>query len=124
MKELNLYAGDSPISDAVLENGILSAVCVPEYEDGTIEQGDIRAQADLTFRNLAKVLEMAGGSMKDVVQVIVFLCDMSDKAGMNEVWKTYFPDTRPNRATIGINALGEPGMKIEIAVTAILDKQE
>ena len=60
----------------------------------------------------------ANMSMRDVVQVQVFLVDIADFAAVNEVYKTYFQEPYPARAAIGAVALPASG-KIEILVTAV-----
>jgi enamine deaminase RidA (YjgF/YER057c/UK114 family) len=46
---------------------------------------------------LAAVLEEAGSSINDVIEVNVFLADMADFAKMNEVYQGYWGDVKPAR---------------------------
>jgi len=46
------------------------------------------------------VLEAAGSSLAQVVKTTVYLKDMGEFAGMNEVFARYFPENPPARATI------------------------
>ena len=48
-------------------------------------KGDIRAQTRQCLENIRSVLEAAGGSLRDIVKVTVFLRDVADYDGMNEV---------------------------------------
>jgi 2-iminobutanoate/2-iminopropanoate deaminase len=124
MRSIHLFDDPAPISDAVVKNGVVYAAAVPCRPDGSIETGDIEAQADFAFQNLRDILEAAGGSLKDVVQAIVYLTDVADAPKMTEVWKNYFSAPFPNRATIGITALTVPGMKIEVIATAVLPETD
>jgi 2-iminobutanoate/2-iminopropanoate deaminase len=111
------------ISNAVVKNNMFYTAVVPVSENGTFETGEFFLQAKQTFSNLKNLIEDAGGSMEDFVQVVIYLTDISDSLVMNQLWNEYFSDPYPNRATIGVNELAIPGMKIEIVATAILSKE-
>ena len=81
-------------------------------EDGT------SAQAKQALENVMAILMKANMSMRDVVQVQVFLADIADFATVNEVYKTYFHEPYPARAAIQVGALPAGG-KVEILVTAV-----
>lgn len=72
---------------------------------GEMVQGDIGAQTDRVLKNLAAVLEAAGGSLSQVVKTTVFLADMGDFAGMNEVYAKHFGGHRPARAAVAVKTL-------------------
>lgn len=109
-----------PLSVAVLKNQMFYSSVIPVYTDGSFETGDFIKQAELAFDNLQILVEDAGGSLRDIVQVTVYLTDIHDAPKMNEVWKKYFKDPYPNRATIGISSLTVPGLKIELVATAMI----
>ena len=69
----HLPGEEAPIEWAVSADGILYTAQIPIRADGSIETGDITKQADLTFTNLMRTLEAAGGSPADVTQVLVYL---------------------------------------------------
>ena len=93
---------------------------IPIKPDGELEVGDIKAQSRQTFRNLRQALEAACAAMADVVHVIVYLTDINDADPMTEVWVAFFEPPYPNRAALGITALFDPRLKIEIVATAVL----
>jgi enamine deaminase RidA (YjgF/YER057c/UK114 family) len=113
----HLPAVNAPLEWATTADGILYTAQIPIREDGSIETGDIRAQTDLTLSNLRRVVEAAGGGMEDVTQVVVYLPDPADFAGMNESYVKAFKPPYPNRATIAANLI-LPGLKIEILAYA------
>jgi 2-aminomuconate deaminase len=85
---------------------------------------DVRAQCHAVFRNVLAVLEEAGASWDDVVDVTVFLTDMEgDFATYNEVYATYFSTNRPARTTVGVSALPTP-IAIELKVIAELRERK
>lgn len=70
-------------------------------------------QAAQTLENIKAIVEAAGATMNDVVKVNVFLADLNNFAKMNEVYKRYFADPYPVRATVGTQLLGGMGIEIE-----------
>src|SRR5689334_8061951 len=60
--------------------------------------GDIRKQTEVTIENLKSAVTAAGGTLDDIVKTTVYLGDVSDYAGMNEVYRHYFPELPPARA--------------------------
>jgi 2-iminobutanoate/2-iminopropanoate deaminase len=64
------------------------------------------------------VLEAAGFSRADVVQVQVFLADVNDYTAFNEVYVGYFPPPAPARAAVAVAALPR-GARVEVVMTAV-----
>jgi 2-iminobutanoate/2-iminopropanoate deaminase len=118
--QTHLPSESAPIEWATRGGNVLYTAHVPIREDGTIEDGAIAAQTHLTMDNLKRTLEAAGGSLDDVTQVLVYLTDKADFAGMNEVYRTYFQEPYPNRATV-VADLMVPGARIEIVAHAHLE---
>ncbi len=117
--ETGLTKGAAPLELAAIANGTVYVCSIPAFQDGTIEQGDFLAQAELTLRNLKRSVEAAGATMSDVVQVQVFLTDASDFPQLNEVYGRFFNAPYPVRATF-IVGLIVPGARIEILAQAAL----
>lgn len=86
---------------------------------GNLIQGDIASQADQVMRNLTALLRAAGASFTNVVRTTVYLADMDDFAGMNEVYSRYIVDPPPARATVQVARLPRD-VKIEIDAIAVL----
>jgi 2-iminobutanoate/2-iminopropanoate deaminase len=86
-------------------------------DTGELTGGDIAQQTDRALRNIQAILEAAGLSMQEVVKTTVYLTDLADFAGMNEVYKRFFTSVPPARSTVGVSALPK-GVKIEIEVIA------
>jgi len=79
--------------------------------------GGIREETRRALENCKAVVEAAGFSLKDVVQVQVLLADINDYQAMNEVYATYFPKDPPVRAAYAVAAIPR-GAKVEILMTA------
>ncbi len=87
-------------------------------EAGKIQSYDIETQCHSVFRNIRYILEDAGSSWENIVDVTVFLTNMKDDfPTYNRLYAEYFKDNKPCRTTIEINALPTP-IAIELKVIA------
>ena len=71
-------------------------------ETNELVGADIKEQTERALKNLAIVLEGMGLSLENVVKTTVFLKDMADFRGMNEVYGHMFGAHRPARTTISV----------------------
>jgi reactive intermediate/imine deaminase len=78
------------------------------------------AQAVQVFENLKAVAEAAGGSLKDVAKLNIFLTDLGNFATVNEVMSRYFEQPYPARAAIGVAALPKAA-QVEMDAIMVLD---
>lgn len=85
-----------------------------------VGEGDIRAQTVQTLENIKLTLEAAGATMADVVKTTIYLTDIANYAGMNEVYRRYFPVDPPARATL-LTGLVVEGLLVEIEAIAVLE---
>ncbi len=72
-------------------------------------EGDIKAHTDHVLKELEKELIAAGSSMEKVLKVTVFLNDIEDYKGMNEVYQGRFGSKPPVRTTVAVAKGGVPG---------------
>jgi enamine deaminase RidA (YjgF/YER057c/UK114 family) len=87
---------------------------------GYHKEGDIKVHTKAVLDDIQAELENAGSSMDKVLQCRVFLADLKDYAGMNEMFKGRFGDNPPVRTTIAA-AGGIPGNSlVEIDVIAYI----
>ena len=86
---------------------------------GTLIAGDIAAQTDQVMRNLAALLRAGGAGFEHVVRTTVFLADMNEFAGMNEIYGRYVVDPPPARATVQVARLPRD-VKVEIDAIAVI----
>ncbi|GJJ69900.1 2-aminomuconate deaminase [Entomortierella parvispora] len=92
---------------------------VKENADGTLEL-DIKAQTKAVIENIKVILESQGASLKNIVDMTVFLTDMKDYGAMNQVYNTYFDAaTGPSRTCVGVLTLPSPKLLIEIKAIAL-----
>lgn len=84
---------------------------------GKLVEGTIGEQTRQCLVNLEAVLKAAGLTFADAVKCNVFLTDMANFAGMNEVYAQYFTEPYPARSTIGVASL-PMGAQVEIELIA------
>jgi 2-aminomuconate deaminase len=92
-----------------------------ELDDaGNIVSYDIETQCNSVFQNIKYILEDAGSSWDNIVDVQVFLTNMKDDfKTYNRVYAEWFKDNQPCRTTIEINCLPTP-IAIELKVIATI----
>ena len=121
-RELRVAGLPEPIShytDAVRAGDLLFVSgCVPVDANGDLVPGDVVAQTEQVFRNIALVLETAGAGFADVVKVTVFLTDIGDRAAVNEVRQEVFGASRPASTLVEVSRLAIPGARIEVEAIA------
>ena len=89
-------------------------------ESGEIENYDIESQCHSVFENIRFILEDAGSSWDNIVDVQVFLTNMKDDfKTYNKIYAQYFKDNQPCRTTIEIKSLPTP-IAIELKVIATI----
>jgi len=109
-----------PYSQAVRANGFIfiSGQGALDPATGALVEGGIAQQTARTLDNLKAIVEAAGGSLDRAVKVSVFLKDMNDFAGMNEVYARYFPKNQPARTTVEVARLPRD-LRVEIDLIAL-----
>ena len=88
--------------------------------NGEIESYDIEKQCHSVFQNVRFVLEDAGSSWDNIIDVQVFLTNMKDDfKTYNKIYAEYFKTNQPCRTTIEIKRLPTP-IAIELKVIATI----
>ena len=95
-------AAIGPYSQAIVTDGwiFVSGQIPLTPHSGELVEGGIIEQTHRVLRNLAAVLEAAGGGLDTVVKTTVYLSDMANFPAVNEVYAEYFGEHRPARATV------------------------
>jgi 2-iminobutanoate/2-iminopropanoate deaminase len=110
----------APYSQAIRANGFVfvSGQLALEPDHAEIVGDSIEEQTEKVFDNLQAILEEAGSGLDRIVKTTVFLADLGDFAGMNEVYARRVGQPPPARATVEISKLPS-GAKLEIEAIAI-----
>lgn len=88
-------------------------------ETGKLVEGDIKAQATQSLKNVKAVLTEAGADVTNVVKTTVYLADMADFGAVNEVYADFFGDHKPARSCVAVKELPK-GAKVEVEVLVVL----
>ena len=110
-----------PLSQATQAGNVLyiSGAVAFNVQGEIVGKGDIRAQTQQVLENIKALVETGGGTLRDVTQTTVYLTDLANSTGMNEVYRTYFAVDPPARATVRVD-LGHPDFLVEISATAVI----
>jgi 2-iminobutanoate/2-iminopropanoate deaminase len=84
---------------------------------GNLLAGDIKTQTERVLENVKAILDDQKLSFANVVKSTVFMTNLADFAGMNEVYAKYFTGDFPARSTIQVAALPK-GANVEIEIIA------
>lgn len=84
---------------------------------GNLISGDIKAQTERVLQNVKAILDDQKLTFTNVVKTTVFLTNLADFAGMNEVYAKYFTGDFPARSTVQVAALPK-GANVEIEIVA------
>lgn len=89
-------------------------------KDGKILAGDEYEQAREIFAKIRHLLEAAGGSMADVVKVVIFVTDITQREKVWRARREVFSGDFPVSTLVQVAALAEPAVKVEIEAVAHL----
>jgi 2-iminobutanoate/2-iminopropanoate deaminase len=84
----------------------LSGLIARNARDNSVVAGDVTVQTRAVLENARELVEAAGLSLAHVVSARVFLTDLADFDAMNRVYREYFADAPPARATVGVALTG------------------
>jgi 2-iminobutanoate/2-iminopropanoate deaminase len=111
----------APYSQAIKANGFVfvSGQLSLRPGDKELTAGDIGPQTEQVFANLRAILEAAGTSLANLVKTTVFLQNLDDFAGMNEVYSKHVGEQPPARSTVEVAKLPS-GALVEIEAIALV----
>ena len=110
-----------------IETGVRSSKIVKHngiaYLTGQVAEGEtIQEQVQTCLQNIDALLEKAGSSRKKMLRVTIWLADMSDFAGLNEVWNDWVPEGHAPARACGQAKLAREELKVEFIVDAVYDE--
>lgn len=112
-----------PYSHAIRMGDLLfcsGQVPIDQASPGGPVLGDIRAQTRRVLENVRIILASQGLDFRHVVKSTVFMTNLAEFQGMNEVYAEFFPAPHPARSTVQVSALPRASA-VEIEVVAAFD---
>jgi len=110
------------ITPIIVHNGLIYVAGQGAHDPGPAEQFEIGKHTTIVMDHVKKFVETGGGTVDSILQLTVFLADIKYYDGMNNVFKTYFPNGGPARTTVAVAAL--PGNSlVEINCIAAVVKK-
>lgn len=111
----------APYNQAIAAGGLVFVAGQLGLRPGASEMvgESVEEQTEQVMKNLAAILEEAGSGLDRLVKTTVYLTDLADFKGMNEVYAKYVGEQPPARATVGVAELPS-GSKVEIEAVAAL----
>ncbi len=114
-RAIGTYSQAVKVGDTVYLSGQIPLV--PETME--LVEGDMEAQIRRVFENLQAVARAAGGELRDLVKLNVFLTDLGHFPLVNHVMVDYFQEPYPARAALGVAALPK-GAGVEMDAVLVL----
>ena len=107
---------EAPAGRTVYVSGQVSM----DAEANVVGEGDIKLQTETVLEHVKTVVEEAGGTMDDIVKVIVFITDMGLYDEIHAVRRRYFEEPYPASSMVEVSALIDPRLLIEIEAVAVV----
>ncbi len=98
----------------------LSGQLARDAEGNLVGAGDMAEQARQCMRNMRTVLEAAGGTLDDIVSIVVYTTDMREFKRIVEARMEFFNNKLPTSTIVEVNHLADPGLMIEFQAVAAL----
>lgn len=116
-------AGTGFITPLIIHNGVIYIAGQGAHSHDSSEfPMEIETHTKKVMENVKTLVERGGGTMDTILQLTVYLADIDFYEGMNNVFKTYFPNGGPARTTVAVAAL--PGKSlVEINCIAAVVKK-
>jgi reactive intermediate/imine deaminase len=126
-KEYKTRGSYSPAKKIDLGNYYLifvSGIQAPQDESHKVVTDDIAEQTKLVFEDIKKILNESNASLDNVVKAVIYLTDMNDFDVVSPIRAEYFKNSMPVSTMVEVNGMTRKGAKIEIEVTALVEKSK
>ncbi len=110
-------------SQAIVHGGVVyvAGQLAIDPNDPDADPGDAGAQTRLIFKNIAAILDAAGSSLDRLLQVTIYVTDVSAWGAVNEAFAEALGDHRPTRAIVPVGPLNR-GRDVEVVAIAAVDE--
>src|SRR5438105_10095133 len=114
--------GKQMITPLIIHQGLIYIAGQGANSNGPVGKDDIESHTTKVMENVKQLVETGGGTMGSILQLTVYLADLSYYEPMNNIFKTYFPIGGPARTTVAVAGLpGESFIELN-CIAAIVPK--
>ena len=118
---------DNDLCQAVVTEGgkivWLRGQCPQNLDDAVnIASSDPAEQAHKVMQNISQLIEEAGGKMKHLVKMVVYITDIKNREAVYRIIGQYTKGVHPVQTGLVVNALARPEWLVEIDATAVIPK--
>jgi enamine deaminase RidA (YjgF/YER057c/UK114 family) len=117
---------DNDLCQAVVANGVvyIRGQIGQDLDTGaSVGAGDLEAQTDQAMANIKALVTEAGGTMEDIVKVVVYLTDIRYRETVYRTMGKWLKGVYPVSTGLVVSALARPEWLVEIDATAVLSAQ-
>ena len=93
-----------------------------DLDGNFVGKGDAGAQAEQACKNIKQLMEEAGGSIKDVCKLTVYVTDVSYRPAVYKIIQKYFEGVHHCSTGVVVSALARPELWVEIDAFAVIDR--
>ncbi|MFG1357698.1 RidA family protein [Xanthobacter pseudotagetidis] len=98
----------------------LSGQLSRDAEGRLVGPGDMAEQTRQAIRNMDLIMREAGGTLEDIVSIVVYTTDIRQFKEIVAARMEFFKDKLPTSTIVEVNHLADPGLLIEFQATAVL----
>ena len=98
----------------------ISGMTAGDGKGGIVGDGSAYSQAWQCFDRIKKLVEVEGGTLKDVVKLTLFVTDMSSRPEVGRARNEFFSGRMPCSTLVEVGSLAQPGLTVEIEATAFI----
>ena len=98
----------------------LSGQLARDADGNLVGAGDMAEQTRQCIRNMRTVLEAAGGTLDDIVSIVVYTTDMREFKNIVAARTEFFVAKLPTSTIVEVNHLADPGLMIEFQAVAAI----
>ena len=118
---------DNDLCQAVVTDGgktiWMRGQCPQNLDDGVnIKSMDPEEQTHKVMQNISQLIEEAGGEMKHLVKLVVYITDIKNRESVYRTIGKYTKNIHPVSTGLVVNALARPEWLVEIDATAVIPK--
>ena len=118
---------DNDLCQAVVTDGgkiiWMRGQCPQNLDDGiNIKSAKPEDQTHKVMQNIKQLIEEAGGEMKHLVKIVVYITDIKNREAVYRIIGEYTKGIHPVSTGLVVNSLARPEWLVEVDATAVIPK--